>query len=1217
MALNSPEGQDLLERWRTETDMDVRDEILEELFEAGIFPKNEQEEWEEEGGLYPGIDDPDFVPKMMRKKEYQESKQPSVKESLEEGKDRCRSTEDFELSPVQRFVSRFINPRTPFRSALIYHGVGVGKTCTAVTVCESFLEVNPAQKIFVVAPPNILDGFKRTIFDKEALTIPDDPNLDTSHRGCTGNTYLSLTGSFKEKNRVTIERRVATMMNSRYNFFGYASFYNYINKKLGFLQTLKGKLSDQDIESKRREVIRREFSDKVFIIDEAHNLRDNPFESSSESADDASVDDTNESKAGKRLTPFLKDVLSIAENVTLVLMTATPMYNSYIEILFLLNLLLLNDKRATLSVEDVFDIKTEKFKPGGRELLGKIASCYISFMRGENPLTFPMRLEPLGIQRVTKWPRFSPKGDQITLSEQQNCIRLPCMMAKFDGMTELKYKAYCKKVINTEGGLGFQNRDQLVQAGNWIFPDETGTLEISERKGQDGFDNTFEKERTGSTTQFRSTLESGAKWLVQDNLIKASGKCKLLLDRLNNCKGVGFVYSRFVTAGGLMIALALEANGYLPWGKDTGLLAEGNQHPKGYQCALCPKHQKEHLSEDHPFKQARYILLTGSEELSPNNNAAIVASRNPKNYDGSIIKVILGSQIAGEGLDLKYVREVFVFDSWYHLNKLEQIIGRGIRNCSHSSLPEEKRNCTVTLLVNSYGSEPNTESIDMFAYRAALNKARVVGMVTRVLKEFALDCSLNKEAILVSGLDPLPKLLDSQGMERRGVNRNDTPLTPMCDWLETCDYECHSGTGEVLDTEISIEDQDSSTYDEYTARYQIIKLKNYLKDLVQKGQAFVSFENIVNHFTSIPRHILSILMMELTEQKEFKIGEGRVIYKNGYFLYQPDLIEDTRIPISIRLAHMPIRRDKYEPVKEEVPEKVKEEEGEKGDSEDLWIEVQKYSDQIKTGRASRKEIPNILLEKIDELPESVGVESTQREKVDMIKWLYDMLYDNIQLRTLFSDVILEYFWDEFLTTGTRRMLLTTKLDEQIRKVASESFWLLDGETYIRLLNKEKYSIEYFKVVGSKVEPLSEAISRGILEKEEGEDPLRKEKITDKNTNETYGFIAKSLKLNTFIFKRGKPPKLNKKGEYKLGKGGVCSSTTDFERKLLESYGDILKRDGKNQMGLVPESIAKIKNSVRVCALNDLIFRMMDKLRVNRKRWFYRPLESMVKGHPLS
>jgi hypothetical protein len=50
----------------------------------------------------------------------------------------------------------------------------------------------------------------------------------------------------------------------------------------------------------------------------------------------------------------------------LVLMTATPMYNNYKEIIFLLNLLLKNDKRIELTESDIFKPNSD-FQEGGEE----------------------------------------------------------------------------------------------------------------------------------------------------------------------------------------------------------------------------------------------------------------------------------------------------------------------------------------------------------------------------------------------------------------------------------------------------------------------------------------------------------------------------------------------------------------------------------------------------------------------------------------------------------------------------------------------------------------------------------------------------------------------------------------------------------------------------------------------------------------------------------
>ena len=648
---NTPQGEELLSRWRrTDLPLSERDTILNQLIENNIFPGKEQDEYELEGVVYPGLDDPYFLPKLIRKREFQESKQVSLKEQIASGVDKCRTTEDFEITPVQRFVSRLLSPRTPYNSALLYHGVGVGKTCAAVTVAESYLAEFPGKKIYVIAPPNIQEGFKRTIFDKEALTIvAKGAKESNNHRGCTGNTYLDITGSQNEPVRATIETRVSKAIKSRYEFFGYTSFYNHIVNLTANIP--KKGLTDAQIEDMKRKELRHEFSNRVLIIDEAHNLRDNPLEADDEVLDDATPGDSADAKAGKKLTPLLKELLEVCEGTTLLLMTATPMYNNFTEIVFLLNLLLINDKFARLRVEDIFDIRGQKFKDtSGRRLLGKVASQYVSFMRGENPLTFPIRLEPISDLRVKVWPTKSPKGELIDAQERVNCLRLPCISGKFSPDIETLYKEQTINIVRSSEGLGITNMDILIQAGNWIFPGSD--RDFLERIRQQGFESTFTKEKRGSLVYFRNNED--ASWLLSENLPKASGKCAELLRRLNNCTGVAFVYSRFVASGALTIALALEANGYTCWNRDIGLLAEGNQSKDGRQYALCPQKERNHGS-DHAFKAAKYILLTGSEEISPNNAKSIDAARSAANKNGEEVKFIIGSQIAGEGLDFRYI----------------------------------------------------------------------------------------------------------------------------------------------------------------------------------------------------------------------------------------------------------------------------------------------------------------------------------------------------------------------------------------------------------------------------------------------------------------------------------------------------------------------------------------------------------------------------------
>ena len=53
------------------------------------------------------------------------------------------------------------------------------------------------------------------------------------------------------------------------------------------------------------------------------------------------------------------DLVTYAENMKLLLLTATPMFNSASEIIWITNLLNLNDKRFPINQNEVFDTNLE------------------------------------------------------------------------------------------------------------------------------------------------------------------------------------------------------------------------------------------------------------------------------------------------------------------------------------------------------------------------------------------------------------------------------------------------------------------------------------------------------------------------------------------------------------------------------------------------------------------------------------------------------------------------------------------------------------------------------------------------------------------------------------------------------------------------------------------------------------------------------------------
>ena len=127
-------------------------------------------------------------------------------------------------------------------------------------------------------------------------------------------------------------------------FKGYEQFYNYFEKKI----VISSKLDTKTQQKMFKQKIKKMFSNSVIIIDEAHNLR-------SENENSEKNDDTQRKKMLKGVTLILERLADNADNLKLLLLSATPMYNSPKEIIALLNLMNRNDGRRTIRSDQVFD----------------------------------------------------------------------------------------------------------------------------------------------------------------------------------------------------------------------------------------------------------------------------------------------------------------------------------------------------------------------------------------------------------------------------------------------------------------------------------------------------------------------------------------------------------------------------------------------------------------------------------------------------------------------------------------------------------------------------------------------------------------------------------------------------------------------------------------------------------------------------------------------
>lgn len=103
-----------------------------------------------------------------------------------------------------------------------------------------------------------------------------------------------------------------------------------------------------------------------------------------------------------------------------------------------------------------------------------------------------------------------------------------------------------------------------------------------------------------------------------------------------------------------------------------------------------------------------------------------------EDFNAGNINALLLSSAGGEGLDLKGVRQLQVLEPHWNEEKLDQVIGRAIRQGSHEHLPEDQRNVLVQryltypkpgLLGGLFGAKPR--GVEQVLHRMSQDKKKL------------------------------------------------------------------------------------------------------------------------------------------------------------------------------------------------------------------------------------------------------------------------------------------------------------------------------------------------------------------------------------------------------------------------------------------------------------------------------------------------------------
>ena len=354
-----------------------------------------------------------------------------------------------------------------------------------------------------------------------------------------------------------------------------------------------------------------------------------------------------------------------------------------------------------------------------------------------------------GFQNRELFPTI--RGDEVIRCDMHPHQAKRYMEVRADEIKTEEGVAKRRAALNMLDAPGQVYKTFSRMACNFVFP--TGikrpypsTMDDLTAEEGGGGDSTYE----GAIARAVAAVAKGGTTHLGRELSHNSTKFSALLDRLETSPGTVLVYSQFRKVEGIaLLAEALIVRGF------TELRARG-------ATAL-------DLEGEGPARP-RFIVYDGTSQLLLdvfNSNFAALPppvleqlqrTHGPdvSNVRGEVARVLLITQSGAEGISLRNVRQVHILEPYWNNIRLDQVIGRAVRTCSHAALPRGDRNVQVYRYVSVLPRAlvPPTSRVmihdggrtaDELVMSIAERKTRVMREILDMMREVAVDCAAHRE----------------------------------------------------------------------------------------------------------------------------------------------------------------------------------------------------------------------------------------------------------------------------------------------------------------------------------------------------------------------------------------------------------------------------------------------------------------------------------------
>lgn len=759
--------------------------------------------------------------------------------------------ESFKLMPHQKFIRDYMHHKSPYRGILLYHGLGVGKTCASIAVAEVMRDVS--KQVMIMLPASLEMNYRNEIMKcgNEQYAINQHWIFKKIKKGQTQielskeigvekkiikemkghwSTDKTKKPNFQELNaeeQQQVQKQINSMISSKYEFLHYNGLSVDRYNKMGHSKNI--------------------FDNKLVIIDEAHLFISTVVNSS----------ESNSSVSNM----VYKDLIN-AKNIKLVLLTGTPIINYPNEIAYTLNLLkglttvykihINNNFSNNLLLRNHPDIEFHEIKeksshshvefsltPSGFIMNKKGRLVYKAGKENtddERVESIVQELKKSGVkisnysekkdffnEKVKLFPTKKDEFDNYFIDYESNDVkntdlflrRMMGIVSYYEStdaslypknlgvkhevipFSEHQFNKYAivrdKEIIKEDKNKRFAQKGGLFESSgvyktfsrilcNFAFPEEierpfpkkrfsfmTAEIDMNDelttdmQKIQENEKNMSEK--TAAKKKYEGDIAKTLKqldqrrdeFLTEDQLGDFSPKYAKIIKNMNDTNGTALIYSQFRTMEGLgIMGLALKARGFA----EMKIKIENNKihinvKEEDY---LKPKYAMFSTDRD----VSNIILKIFNSELDSldsevQKKLSMMDTKGTKNGNlyGSLIKVLMITQSGSAGISLKNVRQVHIMEPYWNKSRVDQVIGRANRTCSHIALPEEERNFRVFMYRMRMTEEQSKKSVrikskdhalttDQAIYNLAEKKDKIVSKLLKLIKRGSVDCALHK-----------------------------------------------------------------------------------------------------------------------------------------------------------------------------------------------------------------------------------------------------------------------------------------------------------------------------------------------------------------------------------------------------------------------------------------------------------------------------------------